>query len=280
MAFELCDIRTEGDRSAEAAVPLMQQAGRGVFVKDIEAQLLRGSIDLAVHSLKDMPSSLPPGLVIGAVPPRGDPRDVLVTRHGWSLAQLPLRARVGTSSLRRAAQLMHARPDLQVVPVRGNVDTRLRKLRESMDDLDALVLAAAGLERLAVHEPGIHPLDVELCTPQVGQGALAVEVRAADAAARTLCAAISDAPSERAARAERAFLRRLGGGCLAATGALAVEHDGTLEMRAVAASPDGRLVLREHGSGPASAPDALGERLADALLARGAATLPASASQG
>jgi len=263
-------IRTRGDAVADR--PLSQVGGKGLFVTEIEDALAAGEIDLAVHSLKDMPTEQPEGLVLGAILERADARDALVVRGGaGDLWSLPAGARVGTSSLRRQAQLLAARPDLQTLDLRGNVDTRLRKLREGR--YDAIVLAGAGLERLGLAGAisQILPLDVVL--PAVGQGALCVEVRAGDAATRGLVAALDHAATRRAAGAERALLRRLEGGCQVPVGAYARPEGGELVLQGLVAAPDGTRLVRDEIRGPAAGAEELGTDLAGRLLAAGGAAI-------
>jgi hydroxymethylbilane synthase len=254
-------IRTTGDRIA--AVPLVKVGTKGLFTKEIEEALLEGRIDLAVHSLKDLPTGLPAGLRLAATPPREDPRDALV---GSRLAELTSGARVGTSSLRRAAQLRAARPDLAIESVRGNLDTRLRKLDEGQ--YDALVMAAAGLRRLGWQARIAELLPIELICPAVGQGALAIETRATGPAAE-ICAQLEDAGTRAEVEAERAVLRTLGGGCQVPIGAHARASDGELRLLGVVASPDGTRIVRRETSGPAIDAVRLGQELGNQLLAGG-----------
>lgn len=255
-------IRTTGDKITDA--PLARIGGKGLFTKEIEEALLAGSIDVAVHSLKDLPTELPTGLQLAAVPRREDARDVLVGRR---LADLPAGARVGTSSLRRTAQLRALRPDLIVESVRGNLDTRLRKLDAGR--YDALLMAAAGLHRMGWQERIAEYLSVETMCPAPGQGALGLETRNGDPAAR-LCAGLDDAASRAAVTAERAALAALGGGCQIPIGMYAEVRDHRLELRGVVASPDGARLVRGSVCGPADRPEALGEQLALRLLEAGA----------
>ena len=242
-------IRTKGDVFTDAPLPSI--GGKGLFTGEIEAALLAGTIDLAVHSLKDLPTDLPDGLAIGAVPEREDARDVLISRSGAGLDALPPGARVGTGSLRRAAQLRARRPDLCIVDVRGNVDTRLRKLGQEDARLDALVLAAAGLNRLGLAGRVTEYLDLDVMLPAVGQGALAVEVRAADARVLAAVAVLEDHATRIAVEAERAFLRALGGGCQTPAAAFATLEGVTLRLRGMVANPDGSGLRRGEISGPA-----------------------------
>ncbi|MHB8575111.1 MAG: hydroxymethylbilane synthase, partial [Dehalococcoidia bacterium] len=259
---------TEGDRDRQT--PLSILGGKGIFVKELELALLDARIDLAVHSLKDMPSTPPDGLAIAAIPPRADPRDALVSRSGASLAELPAGARVGTGSRRRRAELLRLRPDLQPVEVRGNVDTRIRRVREG--GADAVVLAVSGLDRLGRLHEAAQLFSVEELLPAVGQGALAVQVRADDDTTCRLVSAIDDALTRACVTAERAFLARLGGGCLTPAAAYCTHNAGALTLRGLVAGEDGTL-LEDVAYGPLSAPEALGQRLAGALVARGALDL-------
>jgi len=261
-------ITTEGDVQQHAP---LAQGDRGVFVRRIEQALLAGSIDLAVHSLKDLPTTQPAGLVIGAVPERHDPRDAVVSADGATFEELAPGARVGTGSFRRRTQLLQARPELRFEPVRGNIDTRVRKMREGR--FDAVILALAGLERLGITAAPFRPIPLELCLPAVGQGALAVECRSDDAALLRSLAQLDHTPSRRAVDAERAFLRRLGGGCLAPATGHARLDGATLRLRAAVGDADGRELLRDAEEGPATDAEAIGERLARRMLAAGAARL-------
>ncbi len=233
-------------------------------MKELEEALLDGRAHLAVHSAKDLPGELPPGLAVVGVPPREDPRDVLVGPAG-GLDDLPAGARVATGSPRRAAQILSARPDLTVVPIRGNVGTRLDKLARG--DADALVLAAAGLRRLGLWPRGTSPLPVEISTPAPGQGLLAVEGRAGDPAGEAAAAALDDRSAHVCLRAERAFLAAMGGGCMRPIGALCEPQGDGLRLRAFAGSEDGARGDRAERSGPADDPEALGREAAAALSA-------------
>ena len=249
-------ITTSGDRFQSG--PLKEIGTKGLFTKEIEEALLDGSIDLAVHSLKDMPTELPDGLQITAVPEREDARDVMI---GRKLAELPAGARVGTGSLRRAAQIHAARPDVSVEGIRGNVDTRLRKLDEGQ--YDAIVLAAAGLNRLGWSERIAEHLPVEVMCPAVGQGALAIETRADGGPAMQTVARLDHLITHAAITAERAVLKVLGGGCHVPIGAHATVAEGTLHLRAIVISPDGaRMVKREsYGLDAVQVGTSLGEEL-------------------
>lgn len=255
-------IKTTGDKITD--VPLAQVGGKGLFTKEIEEALLDGRADLAVHSLKDLPTELPERLVLAAVPTREDPRDAMVGRH---LKDLPVGAKVGTSSLRRAAQLRQARPDLMIEAVRGNLDTRLRKLDEGR--YDAVVLAAAGLKRLGWETRITEMLPAEIMCPAVGQGALAIET-CNQGAGRAACAALDDANTRAAVTAERGLLAALGGGCQVPIGAYAIAAGGHLQIQAVVISPDGTEVVRGQAEGAVAEAAGLGGALGADLLERGA----------
>ncbi len=257
-------IKTTGDAIAE--VTLAKVGTKGMFTKEIEEALAAQRVDLAVHSLKDLPTDLLPGFDLAAVLRREDARDAFLSPRFGALAELPQNARVGTSSLRREAQLKALRPDLKVYPLRGNVDTRLRKLEAG--EFEAIILAAAGVARLGRTELVREVLAVETMCPAAGQGALAVEVRAGDQATRECVSFLDDAGSRQAAQCERALLRGLGGGCQVPIGAYAEAVAGTLRLAAVVARPDGSELLREAQSG--DDPEALGRSVAEALLSRGA----------
>lgn len=262
---------TEGDRTQAQNKPLPEIGGKGLFTLELEEALRNGDIDLAVHSLKDLPVEEPPGLTIGAIPARADVRDGLVARSGWTLATLPHGAVVGTSSTRRTAQLLAARPDLVIRPIRGNVETRIKKVLNG--DYDATVLALAGLTRLSLahHVTDLLPLEVMLPAP--GQGALAVQCRRDDEAVCSLLEPLDDATVRAAVSAERDFLSRLGGGCSAPVAAYATPVEGApdhLFMEALVASPDGQRLVRVRGHGQAGE---LAEYLAAEALAQGAAAL-------
>ncbi|HEY7856052.1 MAG TPA: hydroxymethylbilane synthase [Terriglobales bacterium] len=264
---ELVIIRTEGDRRTD--VPLASIGGKGLFTEDIERRLLDNSLDCAVHSLKDVPSALPPGLVLAATLEREDPRDALVAAAGTSLMQLPHGARLGTSSLRRQAQALALRPDLRCENVRGNVDTRLRRWRAG--DYDALLLAAAGLRRLGLADVIAEYLDPGVFCPSAGQGVLALECRAGDAAALAALAPLNHAPTASAITAERALLLNLHCGCESPVGAYARWQDGQLRLSAVVASPDGTRIVRHQAAG--LKPESLAAEVAEHLLSNGAREL-------
>ena len=263
MESKLEIIHTTGDKITDVA--LSKVGTKGLFTKEIEEALLSGAIDLAVHSLKDMPTELPAGLTLAAIPEREDPRDALV---GHRLAGLPQQAIVGTSSLRRAAQLRAIRPDLQIENVRGNLDTRLRKLDSGQ--YNAIVLASAGLRRLGWEDRITELLAPDVMCPAVGQGALAVEARADNGTAQQLAAKLEDRRTRIAVTAERAVLASLGGGCQVPIGAHAtVAQDGSFHIRAIVVSPDGTEIIRKEASGDGGKAEEIGQRLGDSLLAAG-----------
>lgn len=257
-------ILTKGDRILH--VTLSKLGGKGLFIKEIEGALLEGRVDLAVHSMKDLPAEIPEGLVIAAVTPREDPRDCLISRSGAGLDELPSGAVVGTSSLRRQAQILARRPDLEVKPVRGNVETRLRKLEEGQ--FDAIVLARAGLSRLGLEDRITEVLTVDKMVPAVGQGALAVQCRGADDSVLQLIRRINDPDTEKAVRAERAFLHAFQGGCHLPVAAYAQVEEGKVRLEGLVASPDGRRVLRDREEGDGA--EEVGRCLAQKLLRLGA----------
>lgn len=255
-------IHTTGDKITDVA--LSKVGTKGLFTKEIEEALLNGSIDLAVHSLKDMPTELPDDLTLAAIPEREDPRDALI---GRSMATLGQGARVGTSSLRRAAQLRAVRPDLSIENIRGNLDTRLRKLDEGQ--YDAIVLASAGLRRLGWENRITELIDPEVMCPAVGQGALAVETRDDGGEAQQLCKRLEHDATRIAVTAERAVLAALGGGCQVPIGAYATVDGDTVHLRAIIVSPDGTQIIRKQADGPAHQGAAMGRALGQQLLAEG-----------
>jgi hydroxymethylbilane synthase len=266
---ELIEIQTAGDQVRDQ--PLAQIGGEGVFTKEIQRALLAGVVDVAVHSLKDLPTLPVEGLTLAAVPPRGPTGDVFVSLKHRCLDDLPANAVVATSSLRRRAQLLHRRPDLRVVDIRGNVETRLRKL--ATEGLDATILAQAGLERLGLGGAITEILDPAWMLPAVGQGALGLECRTGDQATLALVERLNDAPARQAVTAERALLRALGGGCQMPLGASAVVRDGRLKLRAAVLPPDGSRRIDGEVTGPAADAPLLGQQLAKELLAKGAQEL-------
>lgn len=269
---EIKVISTKGDRVLDVSLPKLGEQGKGLFTKELEDAILEHRVDLAVHSLKDLPTELPAGLRIGAICEREDVRDAIVARGPVnSFSELPERALIGTSSLRRRSQLLAARPDLTIEPVRGNVDTRLRKLDEGQ--FDAIVLASAGLHRLGHANRITEYLSEDLVLPAVGQGALAIETRADDSATGEIIRALDHAATRLACGAERAFLKGLGGGCLVPIAALATIESEVMTLTGLVATPDGTQVVRDRRSGPSRDAELIGRQLADELLARGAERL-------
>jgi hydroxymethylbilane synthase len=254
---ELEVIRTTGDRVQNRL--LAEIGGKGLFTKEIEEALSDRRIDLAVHSLKDMETVLPPGLTIACVLPRDDPRDALVSRDGGGLDALSRGAKIGTASLRRKAQLLRHRADLHIVPIRGNVDTRLNKL--AAGEVDGLVVALSGLRRLGKEAAVSQIIPVDIMLPAVGQGALAIETRADDAEVRGLLAALHDAASAACVMAERAMLAALDGSCRTPIAGFAELTGDRLHLRAILLSPDGAAERRAEGAGPAREPEALGREI-------------------
>ncbi|HEX5706411.1 MAG TPA: hydroxymethylbilane synthase [Pyrinomonadaceae bacterium] len=277
-------IKTEGD--ARRDVPLSVIGGRGVFTKEIEQALIESRVDIAVHSLKDLPTVTPHGLHLAATPEREDARDALVLREGFTpderttdgaLTLLPRGARVGTSSVRRLAQLKHRRPDLNILDLRGNVDTRLRKLDGGW--YEAVVLASAGLRRLGLDARISAPLTTEEMLPAVGQGALGLETRRDDEETNALLRALDHAPTRAACTAERSLLRALGGGCQLPIAAHAVVVGDTLKLEALVAAPEGEKIIGDAIEGDTAEAEELGARLSEILIGRGALTLLPSAAQ-
>ncbi len=265
LACQMQRFQTKGDKTLD--VPLPQIGGKGLFTAELEQALREKRIDVAVHSLKDLPTETASGLTLGAVLGRTTAQDALVAREPWTLDTLPVGASVGTSSYRRTAQLRHRRPDLAVVPIRGNVDTRVRKVQSG--SYDAAVMAAAGLERLGLTEAITARLPFEVMLPAPGQGALAVQCRADDAHTLSLLAALDDEADRAATTAERAFLQALGGGCATPIAAYARrDEDGLIEMEALIASLDGQVMIRVRGRGDDARQ--LGEDLAREALHQGA----------
>ncbi|MDF2564537.1 MAG: Porphobilinogen deaminase [Massilibacillus sp.] len=258
-------ITTTGDKILD--VPLAKIGGKGLFTKELETEMLEGSIDLAVHSLKDMPTELPVGLTLAAITKRVDPGDAIISPKYKTLKNLPQGAKVGTSSLRRKAQLLSARPDLSIRDLRGNVDTRLKKLEA--DSLDAIVLAAAGLKRLGWEEHITEILPKEVCLPAVGQGALAIEARENDPEVLALLAFLNDPATRYAVTAERAFLKTVEGGCQVPVGVFGTLEGETLTVEAIIATIDGQTVIKDCVVGRCNEATSLGEELANRMLAAG-----------
>ena len=268
-SVELVLIQTSGDLIRD--LPLSQIGGDGLFTKEIQRALLANAVDVAVHSLKDLPTTHVEGLTLGAVPVRGPTGDVFVSRRHRRFDDLPQGAVVATSSLRRRAQALHRRPDLKLTTIRGNVETRLRKLDEQ--GLDAIILAQAGLERLGLAAHITEILDPSWMLPAVGQGALGLECRADDAAALAVLGPLNDGPTRAAVLAERALLRGLGGGCLVPIGARGVADGDRLTLRAAVLAPDGSRRVADEARGPAGEAEAVGQALAERMLAHGAREL-------
>ncbi len=266
LSIVLKRIQTSGDKIQD--VPLAKVGGKGLFVKEIEEALLRKDIDLAVHSMKDVPAELPSGLHINCVPEREDPRDALIAREAKTFEALPAGARVGTSSLRRQAQLLYVRPDLKIEMLRGNVDTRLRKLKDGQ--FDAIVLAASGLKRLGWDEHVTEYLPVAVSLPAIGQGALGIEGREDDDFVQNLVAKFEHHPTRVTVRAERALLRRLEGGCQVPIAGHAILQGGSLTLDGLVSSLDGTQYVRVAKTGSQDDADSLGVHVAEELLRRGA----------
>ncbi len=265
LEFEIVKVSTTGDQNT--GISLEQLGGEGVFVKELEDSLLRGEIDLAVHSLKDMLTTIPDGLRLAAVPQRVDPRDVLLSSSG-RLSELPPKARIGTGSQRRAVQLMALRSDLEVCGLRGNIDTRIRKAFSS--ELDGVVMAAAALIRLDMRDKITEYLSVEDFVPAVGQGALGIEIRADDAHTYETVIPLNHELSWLSVTAERAFLRAMGGGCRSPIAALGTIENGNLCLNGIVANADGSKILRSGVEGNASVSEKIGEDLASKMIGMGA----------
>ncbi len=263
-------IHTTGDKITDVPLAMVGTKGglgKGIFTKEIEEALAAGRVDLAVHSLKDLPTELPPGFEIAAITKREDPRDAFCSRNYASYQELPQGARVGTSSLRRQAQLKAVRPDLNIHPLRGNVDTRLRKLEQG--EYDAIILAAAGLKRLGKTELIQQIIPAEIMCPAAGQGALGIEIRFGDAAMREQLAFLNDPAARAATTCERALLNSLGGGCQVPIGAFAEMRGGKLHLESIVADPDGSKLLRDSRDGNVEDAEKLGNASGASLLARG-----------
>ena len=266
LTVELTIIKTKGDKILD--VPLAKVGGKGLFVKEIEEAMLDGRIDLAVHSMKDMPADIPDGLCIGAIPDREEPRDVLITRNGLPLDRQKQGAQVGTSSLRRSAQLLHVRPDLGIVPLRGNLDTRLKKLES--ESLDAIVLAAAGVLRLGLADRITQILDESIMLPAVGQGALCIEIREKDPRIAPVVALLDDLPTRKVVMGERAFLKRLEGGCQVPIAGHGHIDEKGYTLTGLVCEVDGSHQIKLSRTGPETRSEQIGLELAEALLAMGA----------
>ena len=266
LSIKLVTIKTTGDKILD--VPLAKVGGKGLFVKEIEDALLNEKIDIAVHSMKDMPAEIPKGLCIGAIPERETPQDVLISKNNTPLLKLEPGARVGTSSLRRMAQLLHARPDLKVLPLRGNLDTRLKKLKTK--DFDAIILAAAGVKRLGLENRITEYLDEKIMLPAVGQGALCIEVRLNDPKVGPIIDALEHPQTRSIITGERAFLNRLEGGCQVPIAAHGKIESDTFVLSGLVATIDGRTIIRETLTGPETSSESIGIELAERLVSMGA----------
>ena len=265
VGITLVHIKTEGDRMD---IPLFKVGGKGRFVKEIEEALLRGEVDLAVHSAKDLPALIPQGLALMAFPEREDPRDVLISAERKSWREIPPGGKVGTGSLRRQAQLLNLRPDLTIVPLRGNLDTRIKKL--STLKLNAVIMASAGLLRMGWEDRVTEYFEPEVMLPAVGQGALAIEGRAGDERVQKVVSSLNHFSTQLAVAAERAFLQRLEGGCQVPIAGLAKVESGKLSLNGLVASSDGRKVIKGKVEGPSLKSEDLGRQLAEELLENGA----------
>ncbi len=264
--FRIVSMKTQGDKILDVA--LAKIGDKGLFTKELEHAMLKNETDLAVHSMKDLPTMLPEGLTIGAICERVDPRDVVVSRDGISLEQMPQGARIGTSSLRRCAQLLNFRPDLVLEPLRGNLNTRMAKLERN--NLDAIILAAAGIERLGWGDRITERLSTDICLPAVGQGSIGIEIREGDQEVYDVVQKLNHFPSQAAITAERALLKKLEGGCQIPIGALGTLDGDQLTVRGVVAGLDGKDLVRSSITGPAADAAQLGEKLAEQLIGMGA----------
>ena len=262
----LITIKTTGDKIQDA--PLAKIGGKGLFVKEIEEALIQERIDLAVHSIKDVPTELPESLHLSAITKREDPRDVFISKDGTQLRDLPQRAKIGTSSLRRQAQLLHFRGDFELIPLRGNLDTRLKKLERM--NLDGIVLAMAGVKRLGFEARITEVIPIEISLPAIGQGALGIETRKGDKEVEERIHFLNDPESAIAISAERAFLKRLGGGCQVPIAAFARMVDSNLRIDGLVGTIDGKRLVKHHLEGPAEEAESLGNELAEILLGKGA----------
>lgn len=266
LSVDLIIIKTKGDKILD--VPLAKVGGKGLFVKEIEEALLSRRIDIAVHSMKDMPAEIPDGLCIGAIPKRENPKDVLISNNGLLFSELKSGSRVGTSSLRRSAQLRHARPDLVILPLRGNLDTRLKKLET--ENMDAIILAAAGVKRLNFESRITEYFDENVMLPAVGQGALCIEIRENDTEIEPIVAALDHQKTRSAVMGERAFSNRLEGGCQVPIAALGKIEKNIFTMSGLVADIDGKILIKKTLSGPVEESETIGVKLADSLLSMGA----------
>ena len=265
-SFRIISMKTQGDKILDVA--LAKIGDKGLFTKELEVAMLSGEIDMAVHSMKDLPTALPEGLMIGAICERADPKDVVISKNGLKLEQMPTGARIGTSSLRRCAQLLSYRPDLKLEPLRGNLNTRMAKLER--ENLDAIILAAAGVERLGWGDRISERLSTDISLPAVGQGSIGIEIRDNDKEIFDVVKILNHFPSQVSITAERALLKRLEGGCQIPIGALGTVEGDQLTLIGLVASLDGKEVIRGSISGPVNEAAALGEKLAEQLVEQGA----------
>lgn len=263
---EIIKIKTKGDKIQE--VPLAKIGGKGLFVKEIEEALIHRKIDFAVHSIKDVPTELPKGLHLSAITNREDPRDVLISRTGTSLKDLPAGSKIGTSSLRRQIQLLHFRSDFTIIPLRGNLDTRLKKLCTM--ELEAIVVAYAGIKRLGFENMVTEILPIEISLPAIGQGSLGIETRIGDEEIEEEIKFLNHEESFISITAERAFLKRLGGGCQVPIAAFGRVEDGKLKLDGMVGSPDGKRIIRKYLEGDPKMAEGVGIKLAEILLEEGA----------
>ena len=275
LQIELEVIKTSGDKVLD--VPLAKVGGKGLFVKEIEQALMDGQIDIAVHSMKDMPGDLPDSLCIGVVPEREVPYDILISHGDKPIKQLPNGARVGTSSLRRASQILYMRPDLEIFPLRGNLDTRIKKL--TSEHLDAIILAGAGVKRLNLEHVISEYIDPDIILPAVGQGALCIEIRKADLPIHELIAPLDHAETNRIVKSERAFLKRLEGGCQVPMAAFGRIDADTLTLAGMVAETDGSIMHHQTISGPVAQAETIGHDLAGRLIDMGADLIIARLSE-
>ena len=265
LAVETVVIKTKGDILQD--VPLAKVGGKGLFVKEIEDALLRDEVDIAVHSMKDVPMDLPDGLEIGVMSEREDPHDVLISKDQKKLGDMPVGARIGTGSLRRGFQLLHFFPDIELVPIRGNLDTRIRKIQT--DNLDGIIVAAAGLKRMGWAERITQVIPAEIMLPAVGQGVLGIELRKNDEAVSRAVSFLNHQQTSVEVSAERAFLRRLGGGCQLPVAAYGLTDGNGLTVTGLLGSLDGRELIKDEVRGPSGDAEVLGISLAERILARG-----------
>jgi hydroxymethylbilane synthase len=265
VAVETAVIKTKGDILQD--VPLANVGGKGLFVKEIEDALLRDEVDIAVHSMKDVPMELPDGLEIGVMSEREDPRDVLISKDQRRLEEMPVGARIGTGSLRRGFQLLHLFPDIELVPIRGNLDTRIRKIQT--DGLDGIIVAAAGIKRMGWADRITQVIPVEIMLPAVGQGALGIELRKNDNVVRRAISFLDHPRTRVEVSAERAFLRKLGGGCQLPVAAYGVKKEDNLTVTGLLGSLDGRELIKDEVRGPSEDAEVLGTSLAERILSKG-----------